>query len=136
MKKRLGIIVCVIILVCYIISIFQSIHYVNNLKDWDCTVTCVKESNEDSYVVTYSDEKVISKTGTLSFQNKNNFNIVVHLLTDGQEEIVYEVKAGGVFIYYQIVKDVEYTVGCYADVSEGTEIKLKVYDGERASDIY
>lgn len=31
---------------------------------------------------------------------------------------------------YQVVKDAEYTVGCHADVSEGTEITVYVYDGE------
>lgn len=130
MKKRKIIIPFIIILLIYVLSKIQYAEYVNNLEKWDCTVVCVKELDNDSYVITYSDEKIISTTGTLSFQNKNNFDIVIHLLTDGQEEMIYEIPAGGVLIQYQIIKDVEYTVGCHADVSEGMEIKLKVYDGE------
>lgn len=99
-------------------------------SQWDCTVSCAEQSNEGSYVITYSDEKIISRTGTLSFQNQNDFDIVVHLFTKDQEEKISEIVAGGSSVLFGIAKDTNYTVGCHADVDEGTEIKLMVYDGE------
>lgn len=108
--------------------------HVEEVSKWDCSVTCAEESN-DSYVITYSNEKLISKTGIFSFQNQNEFDIVVHLLTDGQEERTSEIPAGGVSVLYNIEKEREYKVGCHADVAEETEIKLMVYDGEK-SEVY
>lgn len=102
---------------------------VSETEMWDCSVVCTEESKENSYVVTYSNQKVTSHTGNLSFHNPNDFDIVVHLSANGQEQTV-EIGAGGSAALYQIQKNVEYTVGCYADVSEGTEIRLRVYDGE------
>ena len=55
---------------------------------WDCSVTCTEESTSAKYVITYSDVKVLSKTGTLTIQNKNDFDIVVHLLCEGEQEVV------------------------------------------------
>ena len=100
---------------------------------WDCTVECMEESDADSYVISYSDAQVVvPKSGTLTFQNRNKFDITVHLLTDGEEEKVLDVPAGGVFVQYQLEPKTVYTVGCHADVEEGTEIALMVYEGERA----
>lgn len=93
---------------------------------------CAEKSDEDSYVVTYSDAKIVSNTGTLSFQNQNDFDIVIHLMTDDQEERISEIAAGGVSVLYEVEKDAVYTVGCHADIVEGTEIKLMVYDGEES----
>ncbi len=98
---------------------------------WDCSVTCAEES-VDTYVITYSDVEIISKSGVLSFQNRNNFDIVVHLLSDGEDEQTVEISAGGVVVLNQIEKELVYTVGCHAKVEENTEIKLMVYDGEGA----
>lgn len=103
-----------------------------NIEDvdrWDCSVICAEES-VDTYVITYSDEEIISKKGVLSFKNMNDFDVVVHLLADGEEERTAEISAGGAFILYQVKKGLVYTVGCHADVEENTEIKLMVYDGE------
>ena len=47
---------------------------------------------------------------------------------DIEEKI--EIGAGGAAFLYQIDQGVEYTLGCHADVKEGTVIKLMVYDGE------
>jgi len=99
---------------------------------WDCTVECVEESDADSYVISYSDAEVTSIDGVLTFQNRNDFDIVVHLLSEGNEERVMDVYAGGVAVLYQLEKETVYTVGCHADVEIGTEIVLMVYDGERA----
>lgn len=96
---------------------------------WDCSITCAEEDKLNEYVITYSDKKLTSQTGVLTFQNRNDFNIVVHLLASGEEERTAEIPAGGVSSLYQIKDDIEYTVGIHADVCENTEIKLMVYDG-------
>lgn len=101
------------------------------LKQWDCTVVCAGQSNDDSYIVSYSEEEILSDTGELTFQNQNDFDIVVHLLEDG-EETTLEVGAHEVTICYQIHKETVYTVGCHADVEEGMKIKLMVYDSGRS----
>ena len=101
-------------------------------EKWNCSVTCAEDSTENAYVMTYSDERVVSSTGVLSLQNQNDFDIVVHLLTNGEKERTTEIPAGGVSVLYELVEDAEYTVGSHADVSEGTEINLMVYDGENA----
>ena len=104
---------------------------VEEVRKWDCSVECMEES-DNTYVITYSDEKVVSSTGELSFQNRNDFDIVVHLLAAGQEERKAEIGAGGMAVLYQVDKGTEYTVGCHADVEKSDEIKLMVYDGEGA----
>ena len=103
------------------------------LEQWDCSVKCAKVSGDD-YVITWSDQKVTTQTGALTFQNRNKFDIVVHLQADGWEES-FDVYAGGCTVQLQLDRDTEYTVGCHADVAEDTEIKLMVYDGER-SEVY
>ena len=83
------------------------------------------------YVINYTDSKVISKTGVLTIQNRNDFDIVVHLLCEGESEIVSDkIASGGCFSFYQIATDKEYTVGIHADVDLNTEVKVFVYDGE------
>ena len=56
------------------------------INQWDCSVSCAAESSADSYIITYSDAEIVSNTGTLSFQNRNDFDIVVHLLAAGETE--------------------------------------------------
>ena len=98
-------------------------------KRWDCTVTCVEESADGTYVITYSDETIVSTTGTLTIENKNNFDIVVHLTSNSNERIE-EIPAGGISTLFQIAVDTEYKLGFHADVPENTEIVVLVYDGE------
>ena len=97
-------------------------------KRWDCTIICAEESSDNAYVISYSDEKIISNTGILTIDNKNDFDIIIHLIADGKERIE-EIGAGAVTSLYQIVRDTEYTLGCHADVPEGTEIIIPIYDG-------
>lgn len=99
-------------------------------EKWNCSVTCAKDSADNAYVTTYSNERVVSSTGVLSLQNQNDFDIVVHLLANGQQERTAEIPAGGVSVLYELIEGAEYTVGTQADVSEGTEIFLMVYEGE------
>lgn len=97
---------------------------------WDCTVDCAEKSNDESYIITYSQEKIVSESGTLSIHNKNDFDITVHLSTNGESERTADVPAGGVSVLHEIKKDTVYTFGCHADVEEGTEIRCIVYEGE------
>lgn len=95
-------------------------------SQWDCSVTYAGDA------VTYSDKEIVSDTGILAFQNRNDFKITVHLLGEGQDEQTFETEAGGVTVFYQAAKQQAYTIGIQADVDEGTVIELMVYDGERA----
>ena len=102
---------------------------IEDIKTWDCTVTCAEKSSDNAYVISYSEEEIVSTKGVLTLENRNDFDIIVHLFADGKER-VEEMPANGVTVLYQISKDTVYTLGCHADVSEGIEIKLYVYDGE------
>lgn len=104
-------------------------------EKWDCSVVNAKESEDNSYIITYSDQEIISSSGALTFQNQNEFKIAVHLLCAGAEEKVIEIEAGDVYTSHKVEKGAVYTVGCHGDVDEGIEIKLMVYDGEIAADI-
>ena len=101
-------------------------------EQWDCTVACAKESADNSYVITYSEEEIISNTGVLTLHNQNDFPITVHLMRNGAQEITYEVEAGELAVCSELETDAVYTIGIHADVAENTEIKLMVYDGQRA----
>ena len=96
---------------------------------WDCSVICAEASTPDHYVINYSDVKVSSQTGTLTFQNRNDFDIVVHILREGETEVVSDqIPAGGCYSLLK-VNDKPCTIGVHADVDVNTEIKLFVYDG-------
>ena len=97
---------------------------------WDCSVTCTEESTSAKYVITYSDVKVLSKTGTLTIQNKNDFDIVVHLLCEGEQEVVSDNIPANSFYSFTNVTDKEYTVGIHADVGVAADIRVVVYDGK------
>ena len=87
----LGIISIVAISTMIMFSIYKSseaYRKANAAIQWDCSVTCAEESTPDSYVITYSDAKILSKTGVLTVQNRNDFNIIVHLLREGKQELV------------------------------------------------
>ena len=84
----------------------------------------------DSYVITYSDAKILSKTGVLTVQNRNDFDIIVYLLCEGKQELVSgRIPAGGCYSFLNVT-DKEHTVGIHADVGENTDIKVFVYDGK------
>ncbi|MBQ7091564.1 MAG: hypothetical protein IJN83_02815 [Clostridia bacterium] len=101
-------------------------------NQWEISVPCVADPAPDAYVISYGGKTVSSDTGILTLQNRNDFGIVVHLSCNGQEEQIFEIQPGGVSVFHQAVKQEEYTVGIHAEVKEGSEIKLMVYDGERA----
>ena len=101
-------------------------------NQWEISVPCVADPEPDAYVISYGGNTVSSETGILTLQNQNDFDIVVHLSCNGQEEQVFEIQPGGVTVFHKAAKQEEYTVGIHAEEEDGTEIKLMVYDGERA----
>ena len=125
-------------LICIVLICMLSIALVACAKEqpkedqWEISVPCAEESGQGSYVITYNGTMVSSETGILTLQNRNDFEITVHLSCNGQEEQVFDIQPGGVTVFHQAVKGEVYTVGIHAEVKEGTEIKLMVYDGERA----
>ncbi len=102
------------------------------LKKWDCSVKAAETSGEGHYVITYCPENIVSSTGTFTIQNRNGFDIVVHLLTEGEEERTSSVKAGGAVSLHQIKKDADYQLGVHARVEEGTAVNVAAYDGQWA----
>lgn len=137
MKKKivivLGVVAVLAIIGALIFSAYRSSETYRKEKasiQWDCSVTCAEKSANDEDVITYSDVRVISKTGTLTIQNRNDFDIVVHLLCEGEQEMVSDaIPSGGSYSFLKIT-DKEYTVGVHADVNEKTAIQVFIYDGK------
>ena len=80
MKKKTKIVLVSICVLVAIIGIalyaFMSSEFYRKEKAptaWDCSVTCAEESTPNNYVINYTDSKVISKTGVLTIQNRNDF---------------------------------------------------------------
>ena len=124
--------ICFICICSMMLCACSNLKYVKEVDKWDCTVECAKNSTPESYIITYSNEKIVPSSSTLTIQNQNDFDIKVHLLADRVGEEVLEIGAGGVAVQYQLDKEAEYTLGIHAEVEEGTEIKVMVYDGEGA----
>lgn len=127
MKKRLF-----IFSIIFLILLFNGCSENTDLEkksNWDCTVACAEDSKDNSYIITYSSEEIVCTTGTLSIQNRNDFDIIVHLSTNNEDERVEEITAGTTSVVSQINKNAVYTVGIHADVKENTEIKCMIYDG-------
>ena len=43
------------------------------VNSWDCTLTCAEATEENAYVITYSDKTFVSTTGRLTIENANDF---------------------------------------------------------------
>lgn len=137
MKKKAPIVFIIVsvfaVAAIIIISAYRSSESYRKAKatiQWDCSVSCTEKSTSAQYVITYSNVKVSSKTGTLTIQNRNDFEIVVHLLCEGEQEIVSgNIPAGSCYSFANVT-DKEYTVGIHADVDAATNIKVIVYDGK------
>ena len=93
---------------------------------WDLSTACAKEPTNDTYIITYCDEKITCSTGLLSFDNTNDFDITVHLLSAGNGEIKIDVPAGTTSALSLAPSESEYTVGIHADVAAETPIELTV----------
>ena len=128
MKKQ----ICFVLISVFILMLCacSDAAYEEPVINWDCTVSCVEASGDESYIITYSNQKISSKTGTFTIQNPNDFTIVVHLSNGSVEERVCRIAPGGTELLSEVEKDSVYTVGSHAEVEAGTEIKLKIHDGE------
>ncbi|MBR2027922.1 MAG: hypothetical protein IKA10_02880 [Oscillospiraceae bacterium] len=98
------------------------------VNQWQFSTNCAATSSTDKYVITYCDEKISCTTGLLTIENKNNFDISVHLLSSNKGEIVLDVPKNTSAAFALTADSAEYTVGVHADVSEGTEINLTIYE--------
>lgn len=99
------------------------------VNSWDCTVARAEMVDDNADVITYSNEKIVATTGVLTFENENDFAILVHYHSEGIVKKVLWLEANSKIVAYGMIKDTEYTIGVSADVTEGTEIKLIVHDG-------
>ena len=124
MKKKAPIVFIIVsvfaVAAIIIISAYRSSESYRKAKatiQWDCSVSCTEKSTSAQYVITYSNVKVSSE-------------IVVHLLCEGEQEIVSgNIPAGSCYSFANVT-DKEYTVGIHADVDAATNIKVIVYDGK------
>lgn len=129
MRKLLSVILIGILIVT--LCACSNSKYNEQRSKWLCTVTAIEESENSDDIIFYCDEEIISKTGDLTLQNKNDFAITVHLINQGKEEVSFDLEPNnGSIIYKQARENEKYTIGISADVPKGTEINLKVYDGE------
>ena len=104
-------------------------------KKWDCSVFVAAD---DPTCVVYSNERLETSSGSLSFQNRNSFPVYLYLYKDGFGELVSEseMQSGGVYAYLRIEEGAEYTVGFHADMPEGTPVIIMAYDGNARQDPY
>ena len=63
MKKFLSI----LLIVPLIFSLVACSKQNEELSKWDCSVSCAEESTENNYVVTYSNEKIVSKNRIINY---------------------------------------------------------------------
>ena len=98
------------------------------VNQWDMSLNVAAESSPDSYVITYCDEKITCGTGLLTIENKNNFDIAVHLSHGGSNEIVMNVAPNTSTAFAIDTDTAEYTVGIHADVAEDTVVNLVIYE--------
>lgn len=97
---------------------------------WDCTVFCAEASEENAYIITYSDAEITSQTGTLMAENQNEFPIVVHISTVGEKEKTLNLEPGEVRYFQNVIQNQSYQIGIHADVKADTEIKVRLHDGK------
>ena len=105
-------------------------------KKWDCSVL---NPEQEKTIIVYSDVKLQTDSGQLCFQNRNDFPVHFYLYSDDEEEpLVFEgdIPVGGVTTYEQVNSKYKYRTGFHADVPEGTDIDIMVYDGNAEMEPY
>lgn len=104
-------------------------------KKWDCSVVVPVE---DPTCIVFVNERLQTNSGSLSFQNRNQFPVHLYLYKNGFGELVTEaeMQPGGAFAFLQVEADVEYTVGFHADQPEGTAVTIMAYDGNHSQEPY
>lgn len=134
-KKRKSVMETIVLLVLAgIIALFVYRFSVNGgsakaAVGWDCSVACAGKSIDGGQTIAYSDVVFFPETGTLTFQNRNAFDIVVHLLSGGETETFSAMIPAGGCCSFMRAEDRSYRVGVSADVEAGTRINVVVYDG-------
>lgn len=98
------------------------------INEWQFSTKCAAVSSDDKYVITYCDEKISCATGLLTIENKNNFDITVHLSNGKNAEIGLDIPQNTSVAFALGESKAEYTVGVHADVKEDTEINFVVYE--------
>lgn len=97
----------------------------DEISMWDCSAYSAKASD-----IKYYDNVDITPTkGYLTFENTNDFDIEVYLREGEKDVFSSKVEARGMLEYKDVDKSKTYIVGVLADVEEGTELKLLVYNG-------
>ena len=101
---------------------------VNRIKQHDFFVSCAEASAENSYIITYCDNRFIPIGDAATLHNPNGFAIVVHLLSEGNTEHVFDLGTGESAVFGELEKETEYTIGLHAFVAVDTEIKFTIYE--------
>lgn len=128
MKKKVIMILALVAFVLGIMIISGSKMDSEVVNSWECSVTYAEGASNDTYVITYCDDKIVSTTGILTLENNNDFGIVVYLKADDYERVEL-MDADSRMLLYEMDKETEYAVGFHASVERGTEITLLIYDG-------
>ena len=99
---------------------------------WIITLLQPEESDE----MAFSEMELQTPSGELCIQNRNLFPVLMGLY-DGDEVILEDtIYPGGQCIFKQAYADVAYRLAVRAEVEPGTEIHLKVYDGNAEQEPY
>lgn len=114
---------CIVMALCFLTDPKQE----EVLPQWDCTAVSAGAS-----LTVFSEEEITSSTGVLTFQNRNLFPVEIELRREEETKLIREIQPGGVLSFMQAEKDCIYAVGMSADVVNGEEIHIMVYDGNQA----
>ncbi len=89
----------------------SDLNHIDEVKKWDCTVLCVEEA-EDTYIITYSNEKVVPETDEWNEQDKTEWSLqeIESLFLDNAEQEWKLIKCVSVYDFaYDRVGGVLYT---------------------------
>lgn len=128
MKKINLVLISVLIM---LLSACSGDDFKNTVTEWDCTVLCAEASTDNTYIITYSEQKISAKNGRVTIQNPNDFVVVVHLSGGEAAERTCKIAPGETALLSELENDVDYTVGVHAEVTSGTKIELMAYAGKR-----
>ena len=91
--------VFILTFMCLTLSACSNFKHVEEVSKWALSITCAEDSTEEAYVITYDDTVLISNTGTLAFQNQNDFSLKLilyyhHLLEELIMGISFHLQSG------------------------------------------
>lgn len=103
----------------------SDLNHIDEVKKWDCTVLCAEEA-EDTYIITYSNEKVVPETDEWNEQDKTEWSLqeIESLFLDNAEPewklikrvSVYDFAYGRVgVVLYTTENDTEYVNVAFMD---------------------